>query len=355
MKFCFFNTVKAWGGGEKWHFEMALACRDKGHQVVVVASQDSVLAKMTLQHAIPIEMLALSGLSFLNTLKKNKIRLFFAKEKFDVVVFNSSADVKAAVVAAHLAQIPKIVYRRGSAIPIKNSFLNRKNFRYLTHILANSEATKRSILQNNPLLFPKEKIIVIYNGIDLSRYGHQKNIPNEIPRIGNLGRCVFQKGQDLLLQIAAILKNKDIACRFVIGGDGVLLEQLKKQSVQLGISEMVEFVGFVESPNDFLQSIDIFALTSRWEGFGYVIAEAMACNKPVAAFDISSNPELIVHGETGLLVAYPDVQAFALAIEQLILNKIQRQKLCENALSRVEKYFDFHKNTNKTIAFFESK
>lgn len=352
MNICFFNGAKVWGGGENWHLNAALACRSAGHDVTVVSSPKSVLIRRALENGLRTETFNLFNLSFLNPCNVFAIYSFFKRERFDIVVFNFSTDLKNAAYAAKRAGIKRIIYRRGSAIPVKDSLLNRFLFgKCLTDIIANSEETKRTILQNNPELFPEDKIKVIYNGIHLSDFVLGKKIGNDIPVIGNLGRCVPQKRQDILLDIALILKKRDIAFRLIIGGDGPLLDQLKNKAVESGVSDVVTFSGFVDDPAHFMQSIDIFALTSEWEGFGYVITEAMACEDPVVAFDISSNPELISNGKSGCLVPFDDRVAFADALEDLIKEPKKRTDFGKAGMKIVEEKFDFDKNMKDVVAF----
>ncbi|MDR2038169.1 MAG: glycosyltransferase [Bacteroidales bacterium] len=349
MKICFFNCAKVWGGGEKWHMEHALALLQEGHQVVVVSNKNSELLKRASARQIKTKSFSLGNLSFLNPAKLFSVYRFFKKEKFDVIIMNFSKDLKVAAPMARLAKIPKIVYRRGSAIPIKNSLSNRFLFRRLTHIIANSEATKTTILQNNPNLFPEERIKVIYNGINIPDPETKKQ--NDIPVVGTLGRLVYQKGLDILLDIAAILKNRQVVCKIRIGGDGVLKDELNKQARENDLSDYVEFTGFVDHPNEFMNHIDIFVLTSRWEGFGYVLTEAMCAKNPIVAFDISSNPELVFNEENGFLIPFEDKEAFANSIQLLVTQPSIREKMGNTGYEIVKRKFDFEQNKKKLLDF----
>jgi glycosyltransferase involved in cell wall biosynthesis len=354
MKICFFNTVKDWGGGEKWHFEHALFFKETAQDVVVVSNKNSVLFKKSTVHQLPTKIVSIGNLSFLNPFKAFSIYSFFKKSKFDVLVVNLPADLKIAAPMAKLAGVPRIVYRRGSAIPIKNSFLNRFLFRNcLTDVLVNSEATKKSLLVNNKNLFPVEKIKVIYNGINVSKT--VQSTENEIPVIGSLGRLVFQKGMDILLDIAQILKQKQVVCKIRIGGSGHLAEELHQKATQLNIMDSIEFVGQVDDPMLFMSQIDIFVLPSRWEGFGFVLAEAMLAKKPIVAFDVSSNPELISNNENGFLIPFDDKEAFAEAIRELIEQPEKRKKMGEKGYAFALQKFNFEINKLLVLKYLSEK
>src|SRR6056297_642637 len=164
---CFFNTNKEWGGGEKWHFDMARRLHDRGQEVILCAYPDSSLYHKALEAEIPVYSFKIKNLSFINFQLINKLRNFFKKKQVTHLLLNLPSDLKTAGRAARAANINHIIYRRGSAIPISNSFSNRYLFKHVVdYLIVNSEETKRTILSNNSNLFDEHKIHVIYNGID---------------------------------------------------------------------------------------------------------------------------------------------------------------------------------------------
>jgi glycosyltransferase involved in cell wall biosynthesis len=102
-----------------------------------------------------------------------------------------------------------------------------------------------------------------------------------------------------------------------------------------------------------MSTIDIFLLSSHWEGFGYVLVEAMAAAKPVVAFDSSSTPEVVEDQITGLLVSPGDRRAFAGAVRELVENCLWRKELGEKGRLRVEKVFDIRRTLAKVREFLE--
>lgn len=352
MKVCFINCLKIWGGGEKWHLEHALYMHRKGHDVTVVSLPESPLLTKAQESGLKTKSFKISNLSFLNPAKLFAVWSFLKKERFDAVLMNSSRDLKTFAPLCRLAGTRKIIFRKGSDIPIKDTAMNRFLYRKcVTHILANSNATKQSFLKYNRSLVPEEKMTVIYNGIDTSKKSAFSSTKNDVPVICNLGRMVHQKRQDLLLDVAAILKRRNVKCRFVIGGDGPLKEELAAKAEVLNLLDIVTFCGFIDKPHDFMAKADIFALTSEWEGFGYVLTEAMLEKKAVVAFDISSNPEIISNGHNGFLVKWNDTEAFANALQKLIDDENMRKTFGENGLCTVLDKFDFNTNREKVEAF----
>jgi len=157
--------------------------------------------------------------------------------------------------------------------------------------------------------------------------------------LGNAGRLVPQKGQDILIEVAKQLKAKGYSFEIVVAGEGKLKESLLQKALEEGVAGQLQFPGFIGNMPHFLNSIDIFLLPSHWEGFGYVIAEAMYCEKPVIAFNVSSNPELVSINETGFLVAPGDVAAFVGKAEILINDAELRRQMGQKARkSAVERF-----------------
>ena len=353
---CFFNSCKAWGGGEKWHLEMASRLFAEGYRVMVCASPKGRLFQRAMSAGIPVFPFEIGNLSFLNIFLRKRIEKFFRKNQVEHVILNLPSDLKCAGVAAKNAGVPDIVYRRGSAIAIKNSRYNRLLFKNIVHrVIANSEETKRTILAHNNRLIAAEKIFVIHNGIDLQRFDAQevdlKAHSEKSVVIGNLGRLEPQKNQMFLLRVLQLVRKQGVNAVLRIGGAGRLEADLRAEVQRLGLSKYVELTGFVDDVKSFMAQLDIFALSSLWEGFGYVLVEAQALSKPVVAFRVSSNPEVVTDG--GILVPTGDERAFADAIVYLSSHQKEAQQMGNAGRRFVASHFDIDRTTQKLIGFIE--
>ncbi|MBN1132800.1 MAG: glycosyltransferase [Bacteroidales bacterium] len=354
---CFFNSTPTWGGGEKWHFEISRSFHARNHPVIVFTNRRADLWNKVVEANIPSYKINVSNLSFLNPFKIIRISRILKKERVRVIIMNLSADMKVAGLAARLAGVDRIIYRRGSAIPVRNSLLNRYLFKnILTDIIVNSYETKRTLLTNNPDLFDANKIKVIYNGLKFNQYEghiptplyHRKN--NEIV-LGNAGRLVRQKGQEFLIDLAEVLKKRNANFRILIAGEGKLDMRLREYARTKGVEDRIVFMGFLKDMKSFMDSIDIFVLSSRWEGFGYVIVEAMAMAKPVVAFDVSSNPEIIDDNVNGYLVPPFDIEVLADKVMDLMKDPGLRGQFGMVARQTARERFDYNESLNKVESY----
>lgn len=350
MKVFLAINTKTWGGGEKWHFETASALKNKGHNITLLAYAGKDLFRKSQAAGIRTIPVSVSNLSFLNPFCLLKLFYLFRREKPDIVVLNSSSDIKTSGVAARLSGIRNIVFRRGSPIPVRNTLLNRMLYRYvITHIITNSEETKRTILQHNSHLFPADKISVIYNGIHFKTFD---TLPDDVLYnrnkkeiiIGNAGRLSPEKGQKYLIDIAGLLKKENLAFKLLIAGEGADEAELKRAAKLSGVQDLIIFTGFVKNMKAFMKTIDIFVLPSLWEGFGYVTVEAMACRKPVVAFNTGANPEIIMHAQTGFLAEKPNLKLMADYIMKLAVDNDLRNTMGLAGRKRAEELFDHEKN-----------
>ena len=143
MKICFINTNKAWGGGEKWHFQTSIELKKRGYDISMIAHKGSPLAQRIGQQ-IRVTEFEVGKLSFLKPLFGRRLKRFFQEEKFDAIILNLPADVKAFSKPAFEAGVRKVIYRRGMNHPIKASGVNKYFYRnFITDIIANSEDVKR--------------------------------------------------------------------------------------------------------------------------------------------------------------------------------------------------------------------
>jgi glycosyltransferase involved in cell wall biosynthesis len=182
----------------------------------------------------------------------------------------------------------------------------------------------------------------ILNSIDPAEAPAERDAASADPatvRIGTLGRFQAQKHHDLLLRAAARVVARHPQARFVITGDGPLRAALEQRVRALGLEQHVELPGETKTPYEFLNSLDVFALSSLWEGLPVVAMEAMACGVPVVSTRVGGVAE-IVDETTGVLCPPDDERALADAITQLIEDPARRRALGEASRTRARERFD---------------
>ncbi len=343
---CLFNSSITWGGGEKWIQETGITLSDQKYKIIVCANPFSELfnnLKKTFLKVVPVRI---ANLSYLNPLKIFILYRIFKNSEIDTIVLGLSQDLKAAGLAAKLAGVRQIIYRRGLANPIKNNLVNRFYFkRIVTKVIANSEEVKRSLLVKNNFHINASDIHVIYNGINLSDIStFDKRINGSPVIIGNVGRLIESKGQKFLIELAAYLKEYKFDFQIKIVGIGKMRHQLEEYAKKLKVENSIIFVEFLNDTADFYREIDIFVFPSSSEGCSNALLEAMAAACPVVAFNISSMPEMVCDGETGFLVPFKDMNSMAEKVTLLINSKELRNRMGEQARYRITSKFNFNKN-----------
>ena len=189
--------------------------------------------------------------------------------------------------------------------------------------IAISNAVATSLALPNTITVPNPIDLREYtNLLDRTEARERLALPVSVPIVGILGRINRWKGHDRFLRIAKLVSEQSDA-HFVIVGkamfrDEDFLGELRQMTVDLGISERVHFVPWLEDPRVAYAAIDINCNTSRAEPFGRTIIEAAACGVPTVAFNDGGAPEAIEDGVSGRVVPIDDEPAFAAAILELL-------------------------------------
>ena len=153
------------------------------------------------------------------------------------------------------------------------------------------------------------------------------------------GRLVPQKAFDVLLDAMALLKQRDLHPKLWILGTGPLQSDLETQARRLGVESQVEFLGFQHNPHMYFRVADAFVLSSRFEGLGMVIIEAMAAGAPVVSSNCPHGPdEIISHENNGLLVQNESASSLADGLERVLKNRALRERLAEGGRQRAVDY-----------------
>jgi len=212
----------------------------------------------------------------------------------------------------------------------------RRVYRSADRMLAVSRDLARELERR--LAVPPGRTRAIHNPIDVAGIARAAaeplSGPPKRPFIVAAGRLTHQKGHDLLIEAFAAsdaAREMDL----VILGEGPLEGALRGRAQALGVAERVRFPGFTANPWAWFARARLFVLPSRWEGFGNVVAEAMACAAPILVTNCDFGPrEQVVHGSSGWVVAGGDAAALAQGLETLLGDDDLRGRLAIGAKAR---------------------
>ena len=270
-------------------------------------------------------------------------------------------------VVGRLAGTPIVILGQRGTIMSVNEDMEKHNIRFYIQcavsrfsdlIVANSNYYKTYLCKHN---IHHSKIQIIYNGVNIhksdSPIGAETGIKkNNSIILGIVSRLIPQKGHKYLFKALALL-GKDYLNKIVllIIGDGVYRSYLEKLSEGLSISEKVVFLGERNDVDSLLDVIDIVILTSVYgEGTPNAILEAMAKGKPVIATRVGGIPEIVIDGETGILVEPRNPTALANAILLLLRDGNLRRNMGTAAKERISNNFTLTKMINNYEAIYTS-
>jgi glycosyltransferase involved in cell wall biosynthesis len=170
--------------------------------------------------------------------------------------------------------------------------------------------------------------------------------------ITHVGRFVEVKNHALLVNAFARVRSTAPTYLLLVGG-GELKDVVRQQVEQLHLSERVRFLGVRADVPDILNASDIFVLSSKWEGNPMSVQEAMASGLPVVSTAVGGVPELVQHGQTGLLVPSEDAAALAHALQTLIDHPEQRKQMGEAARRHACTHFDIRQTVRQYEEIYE--
>jgi glycosyltransferase involved in cell wall biosynthesis len=205
----------------------------------------------------------------------------------------------------------------------------------------------------NLKIIPENKIVPIYSCIDINRYKPNQprlehfyetlNIPKNGFIFGSITRLTPIKGNRYLIDAFAEL-YKEFPCAYlVLIGDGEEKQKLKNQIDILRLNDNIKLLGWRNDTVELLGFINVFVLASLNEGMGRAVLEAMACGKPVIATKVGGIPELVIHDQTGMLVAPANSDELSTAMRQLLTDREKMKKFSRAGMNRISKQFSLEK------------
>jgi glycosyltransferase involved in cell wall biosynthesis len=231
---------------------------------------------------------------------------------------------------------------------------------WVNGFIAVSDDVKRAMLKTYSL--GPDKVAVICNSVDVRRYQQpvdRVRVRRELGLAEN-SRVVAvvatfkeQKGHRYLIEAvpSVISQFPDLHILFI--GDGDLREELQAQARAAGVDDHIHFLGFRQDIPDLLAASDYFVLPSLWEGLPMALVEAMASGLPVLATEVSGSKQVMVHGQTGLLVAPGNVQQLKEAMLRMLSEPDQSKAMAEAAQRRIAANFSSKKQAEEHVALYQ--
>jgi glycosyltransferase involved in cell wall biosynthesis len=259
--------------------------------------------------------------------------------------------------STQLAKPPLVAARRVD-FHLRGGALSRWKYRQVDCFICVSEAIRRMLIADG---IPEHRVVTVNEGIDLERVEaappaklHEELwLPHHAPIVGNVAALVPHKGQRHLVEAAALVVRHVPDARFVIVGEGELRSALERQIKDRHLEKHVLLAGFRPDVLSVHKAFDVFVMSSVTEGLGTSLLDAMACGKPVVATTAGGIPEVVKHGDTGLLVPPRDHEAMAEALVTMLKDSALRQRMGEAARALVREKFSADRMVQDTVRVYQ--
>jgi len=349
------------GGAERQLYELVKSInRDKFDPVVISLSEGGYWSKEIQKLNIQlIEIPRKKNKEFKRLFKLIKLLKSMKPDIVHTYMFSANSYGR---IAAILTRVPIIIASERSLPEIgkdksRYQISIDKLFASFSHgIICNSYVANKILITKYS--FDTKKVFTVHNGIDVGLFfrensKNQKKLARKV--VGTIGRIDALKNHKLLLDMAKNVldksNNKDI--KFLIVGEGPLRDELERHSQNLGIENKIVFTGERNDIPDLLQMMDVFVLTSNWEGLSNAIMEAMASSLPCVATDVGGNSELVLDGETGYIVSPNDPGAAAQKVLYLINDRLLAKEMGVKGRKRIEESFSAIKMIKNTEEVYD--
>lgn len=364
-------------GASKIFLASIAALQKAGHKVTVALSEDGPLAQELECYGVDIHFIklgvlrrkyfSLSGIS--NRIKtiwkaKKYLEKLIEENEITHLYSNTSAVLVGAFITKksgirHIWHLHEILVSPKWLAIILGKLINR----HADKIIVVSQAVWDNWKSN----IAEAKMVLLYNGIDYSPYLDQvNNIRNEIPEakekvlIGMIGRVSHWKGQTYFLEIAKSITHKQQNVHFLIAGDAFpgtehFVTQMLEKIGALGLEKQVSYLGFRKDVPEVMKSLDIFVLPSILpDPLPTVILEAMASSIPVVATAHGGALEMLLNGQTGVLIPWDNAAQAAHEIEGLVRDKNKRLEMGILGRNRVLENFSPESYQFDFVKIFEN-
>ena len=354
MRILHIDTERGWRGGERQALWLAESLDRRGHSSIIVARADQPLARRASESGLEVESCAprfeVDPAAVLGV--RRRIRA----SRVDIVHAHTGHAVGLGALATLGTSAPLVVSRRVD-FPLRGNFGTRWKYGRAAAIIAISRAVAEVLSRSG---IERARLVVVPDGTDTRRVITPAT-PGTIESLG------VRPGAPLVIQVAQLVPHKDplnfvraIAAardqvpslQALLVGDGPLASDVAATVRVLGLEGTLHAVGYRQDADALLAAADVVVLSSREEGMGSVLLDALLLGKPIAATRAGGIPEVVTDGETGLLAAVNDPRALGAQIAALVQDRALATRLAAAARARADD-FSLECLTDRTLAVYE--
>ena len=334
------DTERGWRGGERQALWLARELARLGHASFVATRPGGLLAAAASDAGL--EVVPCAPLAPADPFAAWRLRRAVARGRFEVVHAHSGNAVTLGA-AATLGTGAKLVVTRRVDFPLNRGPGTRWKYGRAAAVVAISRRVRDVLVASG---VPAGKLSVVPDGVDLSR----EMAPAGTGRLRSLG---VRSGVPLIVMVAALVGHKDpltfvravasarergAVFHALLVGEGFLAATVRVEVERLGLAGALTLAGWQDDADALIAAADVVALSSREEGQGSVLLDAMQCGKPIAATAAGGIPDVVLDGQTGLLAPPGDVAALGEALARLCGDPALRQRLGAAGRSRVREF-----------------
>jgi len=349
------DTERGWRGGERQALWLARELARRGHGSTVAARLGEPLAARAVEHGL--EVVDCSPRSEIDPAAAVRLRRAISKHEINIVHAHTAHAVAVGALATLGTTVPLVVARRVD-FALRNNAGTRWKYGRAAAIIAVSNAVAR-VLETGGV--DADRIHVVPDGVDTQRVVVPATrdelaalgVPADAPIVVQVSQLVGHKDPVNFVRAVARLHEHRPNAHALLVGDGPLRGEVEREAERLRLQHVLHVTGYRTDADALLAAANVATLSSREEGMGSVLLDALAFGLPIAATRAGGIPEVVVDGESGLLADVGDPNGLGNAIRRLLEDGTLVTRMKRNAVARAE-LFSVERMTERTMSVYES-
>ena len=344
-----------WRGGEQQASYLIGGLARLGHSVVIAGRRGSAF----LSHGHNVPIAGRVGAPFrgeVDLWSAWKLARAIRAHDIDIIHAHTSHAHTYACLAGRLAGRGKVVVSRRVDFVPKTHAINRWKYAQPDRIVAISGRIAEVM---RSIGVPESRLATVHSGVDTARFDveplprEELGIPEDAPLLGNVAALVGHKDHATLIAAIPAVLDALPNLHLVVAGEGALRDAIEDQIERLNVGHAVHLLGFRRDVPQLLQTLDAFVLSSKEEGLGTSVLDAMTCGVPVVATAGGGILEMVKDGETGRLVEIRDPESLAAAIIRAFQEPRETRAMAAKARALVDECFSVVRMVEGNLRVYE--